>query len=284
MNSINKLPKEKSNRIILLADLRDSTNILLNFEKGLYLKNGMNSDTDFSYEDFIRDVHETTYKELYLMHDNTFAEIYGDGVLAVFPEDNAKYVLENIYRLTNSMRRYNDFIKEDNTRPKINLGCGITMGNITFVHYPFDNKDHAVGRAIHEAARIEGVSKLYDARVLISQRFYNYIQGYVDSDYRFSSRFIDKIVLKGFHEPVTLYELLLDNDPRFEIKKKSVSVYNQAYSLYSNSEWKEAHDIFLDIFKEYGLGIGSIMANRCKLLAISKPDRDWKGVWNKTKK
>jgi class 3 adenylate cyclase len=282
MNSTDKLPKEKSNRIILFADLRDSTNILLNFEKGLYLKNGKNSDADFSYEEFIRDVHEVTYKELYLLHRETFAEVYGDGILAVFPENNAKYVLENIYRLTNGMRRYNDSIREDNTRPKINLGCGITMGNILFIHYPFDNKYHSIGQGIHEATRIEGVSKRYDARILISQSFYNFIQDYIHTDPRFSFRFIDQVVLKGFHEPVTLYELLLDNDPRFEIKKKSVSAYNRAYALYCNSEWEEASKIFLNIFKEYGLGIGSIMANRCKLLAVSKPDRDWKGVWNLT--
>jgi class 3 adenylate cyclase len=284
MNSINQLPKEKSNRIILFADLRDSTNILLNFEQGMYLKKGKNSDTDFSYEDFIRDVHEKTYKELYLIHENTFAEVYGDGILAVFPEDNAKYILENIYQLTNGMRSYNDSIKKKNSRPKINMGCGITMGNVTFVHYIFDNTDHAVGRAIHEAARIEGVSKLYDARVLISQRFFDFLQNYINSDPRFSFRFIDKVVLKGFHEPVTLYELLLDNDPRFEIKKKSDSAYNEAYTLYSNSEWKEAREIFQNIFREYGLGIGSVMAKRCDMLAVNKPDRDWEGIWDKTMK
>jgi class 3 adenylate cyclase len=282
MIATNILPKEKSNRIILFADLRDSTNILLNFEKGLYLKNGKNSNSDSSYEEFIHDVHEKTYKKLYLLHENTFAEVYGDGILAVFPEDNAKYVLENIYQLTNGMRHYNDSIKGDNSSPKINMGCGITMGNVTFVHYLFDNKDHPIGQGIHEAARIEGISRRYDARILISQSFYNFIQDYIKTDPRFSFRFIDKVVLKGFNEPVTLYELLLDNDPRFEIKKKSVSAYNQAYDLYSVCEWEKAREIFLSIYREYGLCIGSVMANRCKLLAVSKPECDWKGVWNLT--
>lgn len=284
MNPVNKLPKEKSNRIILFADLRDATNILLNFEQGLYSINGKNSDASSSYEGFIHDVHETTYKKLYLLHENTFAEVYGDGILAVFPENNAKYVLENIYQLTNGMRTYNDSIREDNASPKINMGVGITMGNVTFVHYLFDNKDHSVGGAIHEAARIEGVSRRYDARVLISQCFFDFTQDYIKSDSRFSFRFIDQVVLKGFQEPVTLYELLLDNDPRFEIKKKSVSAYNQAYALYCNSEWKEAREIFLNIFREYGLGIGSVMAKRCDMMAVNKPDRDWKGVWSLTKK
>ena len=89
-------------------DLRDSTNIQLNFENGIYFSDKKNPDNEFTYESFISDVHETTYAEFYLSHENTFAEIYGDGIMAVFPEDNGKYILENIYRLTGRMRRYNE--------------------------------------------------------------------------------------------------------------------------------------------------------------------------------
>jgi len=34
----NSFPTEKSNRIVLFLDLRDSTEILLNFEQGIYQK------------------------------------------------------------------------------------------------------------------------------------------------------------------------------------------------------------------------------------------------------
>ena len=93
--------KEKTNRIILFADLRDSTEILMNFEQGVYHRMGGPSGSAPTYGQFIFDVHDTSYRELYLGHQNTHAEIYGDGVMGVFPEDNAKYILENIYTLTN---------------------------------------------------------------------------------------------------------------------------------------------------------------------------------------
>jgi hypothetical protein len=102
----NNFPKEKSNRIVLFADLRDSTEILMNFDQEIYQKGRGQSEPGSTYEEFILDVHETSYKELYLGHENTYAEIYGDGVMGVFPEDNAKYILENIYRLTGRMRKY----------------------------------------------------------------------------------------------------------------------------------------------------------------------------------
>lgn len=276
--------QNKSNRIILFTDLRDSTNIQLNFENGIYFSDEKDPNNEFTYESFIRDVHETTYVEFYLSHENTFAEIYGDGIMAVFPEDNGKYILENIYRLTGRMRRYNDSLKEGPMRPGIDIGCGITTGKISFAHYHFDERDHALGPAIHEAARIESLSKRYDARVLISQRFLDFIQHYVNTDSRFSFRFIDRLVLYGFRGPITLYELLLDNDPRFEVKKKSVESYNRAYAMYCKRDWKGARDIFYNIYSEYGLGTGSIMANRCDRLNRNEPEDDWEGIWDSSKK
>ena len=284
MGSNNISTNKKSNRIILFADLRDSTNILMNFEKGAYQQDENSQDRDFTYEKFIRDVHESAYKELYLSHENTFAEIYGDGIMAIFPEDNGKYILENIYRLTSGMRRYNDSFKEDIVHPRIDMGCGITIGRVSFAYYPFDNSYHALGQAIHEAARIESLSKRYDARVLISEHFYHFIQHYIDSDSRFSYRFIDRLVLYGFQEPLTLYELLLDNDPRFETKKKSVEAYNKAYAMYCNRDWIGARNIFYDIFMKYGLGTGSVMAKRCTRLAKNEPEGYWEGVWDSSKK
>ena len=232
--------KEKSNRIIFFADLRDSTEILRNFEQGIYHRMGGQSESALTYEKFIFDVHETSYRELYLGHENTYAEIYGDGVMGIFPEDNTKFILENIYRLTNKMRRYNDSPSTGVSQPIIDIGCSITVGKASFVYYPLDERYHPVGECIHEAARIEGVSKFYDARILISHRFLNFAEGLLSSDPRFSYRFIDRVVLKGFREPLTLFEILLDNDPRFELKKKSIEVYSNAYSKYCEKKWIEA--------------------------------------------
>jgi hypothetical protein len=275
----NSFPKEKSNRIVLFVDLRDSTDILVNFEQGIYQKTEGQSESGFTYEKFILDVHETSYKELYLGHENTYAEIYGDGVMGVFPEDNTKYILENIYRLTRRMRIYNDSPGVDVSKPRIDIGCGITVGKVSFVYYALDERHHAVGHCIHEAARIEGVSGLYDARILVSDRFLNFAEGFLNSDPRFSYRFIDRVLLKGFREPLTLFELLLDNDPRFEIKKTSIPLYSEAYSKYCEKKWEAAKEIFYQIYHEYGLGLGAVMAKRCDILASRSPTPDWNGVW-----
>ena len=275
----NSFPTEKSNRIVLFLDLRDSTEILINFEQGIYQKTEERSESEFTYEKFISDVHKTSYRELYLGHENTYAEIYGDGVMGVFPEDNTKYILENLYQLTRKMWIYNDSRGVGVSRPRIDIGCGITVGTVSFAYYALDERHHAVGHCIHEAARIEGVSGLYDARILVSDRFLDFAEGFLNSDPRFSSRFIDRVLLKGFREPLTLFELLLDNDPRFDIKKNSVPLYSEAYSKYCEKKWEEAKEIFYQIYHEYGLRLGAVMAKRCEILAGRSLTPDWNGTW-----
>ncbi len=171
-NSAVKFPTEKTKRIVMFCDLRNSTDILMDFEQGIYCDIENSGVKTFTYAEFIMDVHETSYKELYLGHENTYAEIYGDGMMGIFPEDNAKYILENVYRLTKRMRTYNDSPSMGVFKPRIDIGFGITVGAVSFVYYPLDKRHHPVGRCVHEAARIEGLSRLYDARVLISDRFF----------------------------------------------------------------------------------------------------------------
>ena len=91
-NNTVKFPTEKAKRIVMFCDLRNSTDILMDYEQGLYRGTESSGVKAFTYAEFIMDVHETSYKELYLGHENTYAEIYGDGVMGIFPEDNAKYI------------------------------------------------------------------------------------------------------------------------------------------------------------------------------------------------
>ena len=126
-NNTGKFPAGKTKRIILFCDLRDSTDILLNYEQGIYRSIDDATQKAFTYEEFMLDVHETSYKELYLGHENTYAEIYGDGVMGIFPEDNAKYILENIYRLTKRMRIYNDSPGVGIYKPRIDIGFGLAV-------------------------------------------------------------------------------------------------------------------------------------------------------------
>jgi len=263
----------------MCCDLRDSTDILFNFEQNIYRDDKSALTEPFTYNNFIMEVHEAIYKEFYLEHENTFFEIYGDGVLSIFPEDNTKFILENIHRLTNRMRVYNEAQDVGILKPRIDIGFSLGIGDVSFVYFSLDKRHHPTGQCIHEVARMESLSKFYDARVLISGQFLSYTEEYIKIDSRFAYRFIDHVILKGFREPITIFELLLDNDPRFEIKKNSIQAYSEAYAKYRNKEWAPAKELFLKIHSEYGLGIGLVMASRCEILSKIPPGNSWNGIW-----
>ncbi len=274
------LTTEKSKRIIMFCDLRDSTDILFNFEQGIYRNMSGSDQEDFTYDKFILDVHKTSYEYLYLGHKKTHTEIYGDGLMAIFPEDNTKYILENIYNLTKQMRIYNDSTGVGVTQPCIDLGFGITLADISLVYYFLDQRYHPIGMGVHEAARIEGMSKFYDARVLISDSFFNDIAEFIKDDPRFSYRFIDRVRLKNFRAPVTLFEILVDNDPRYENKINSIAIYSEAYAKYCKEDWSGAKELFMKVYHDFGLGTGLVMAKRCDILCQHRPKSDWNGIWS----
>ena len=273
-------PQERSRRIILFCDLRDSTDIMLNYEHNRYQPDPEDRPRITTYGEFLLDYHKTAFEHLYLDHNRTHTEIYGDGLMAIFPEDNAKYILENVYELTSKMRHYNLTENVGISKPAIDMGFGLTIGDVSFTFYQLDQRYHPIGTAIHEAARIEALSRYYDARVLISEHFYHEAKRWIKSDPRFECRFIDRVRLKGFIEPVSIYELLIDNDPRFNAKKRSAPIFAEAYELYCQRKWEEAHNLFLRVYLEFGLGVGDVMAKRCDLLMQTPPDIDeWDGVW-----
>ena len=67
---------------------------------------------------------------------------------------------------------------------------------------------------------------------MISHRFFGFAEAFLKPDPRFAYRFIDRVILKGFREAVTLFELLMDNDPRYKRKKASIQAYTEAYGKY----------------------------------------------------
>ncbi len=269
-------PTGRTNRIVLFCDLRNSTEILQDFESGRYSLEGNGGGN--SYDDFILDVHATSFRELYLGHDQTYSEIYGDGLLAAFPEDNTKFLLENIHHLTQRMHDYNIRNAGDDSKPSIDIGFGVTVGAVSFVYYDLDERDHVVGVPVHEAARIQSLSRLFRARVLISRPFYDFSRPYVEGDPRFSYRFIDCLQLKGLRRPTELRELVIDTDPRFQLKVDSDESYREAYALYRSGNFKGAQNAFLALTDESGLEIGTAMAERCEYL-LRHPEREWDGIW-----
>ena len=133
-----------------------------------------------------------------------------------------------------------------------------------------------IGNSVNLASRLESLTKYYDAQIIISESTRNLIHS---DDFLF--RQLDKVVVKGKSNIVTIYEVF-DANP-FELRKRKVESlphFKRGVELYTQQNWEEAIKEFeesLKIFPEDK--VAKMYIERCEKLNISPPAEDWKGEY-----
>jgi class 3 adenylate cyclase len=139
------------------------------------------------------------------IHDNHgfISQYYGDGVMALFATN-----VDDAVRCTVQMHRAVERFNEGRDEP-LTIGVGLNTGTLMLGTIGGLNRlaCNVIGDPVNLAARIEGMTKMYGARVLISD---------VTAAKLTSSgprvRRLDRVVAKGKTLPMTLFEVI-DADP-----------------------------------------------------------------------
>ncbi|MDR2071267.1 MAG: hypothetical protein LBP81_07645 [Treponema sp.] len=127
-----------------------------------------------------------------------------------------------------------------------------------------------LGDAVNIASRLEGVNKVYNTKIIVSQNTWEQC-----SDL-FEFRRLDKISVKGRHEGIMIYELYAE---KYQIEKpvrQLFSFYEKGLEYYFNCNFTEALKYFNAVLKyRPGDGPSKIMRERCLLYRTSPPPEDW---------
>jgi hypothetical protein len=133
-----------------------------------------------------------------------------------------------------------------------------------------------IGDPVNLAARIETLTKRYGAGLLISEFTHQQLK----NPEAITCIAIDRVIVKGKTNPVTLYEVL-DGLPqterayKLEIKKRFV----EARKLFQQGNFEEALQIFTKILGEPQSDILiSLYIRRCSERINQEPDPNWDGV------
>lgn len=134
-----------------------------------------------------------------------------------------------------------------------------------------------LGDNVNLASRLEGINKVYNSRVLITQTTYDQVKE------RLIARRIDTVVVKGKAKGIPIYEIItLDTSDKDALQKKEH--YETALKNYSEGNFAIARKQFSIILKVHpNDGPARTLYDRCRKLAM-KPPTDWDGLYHATEK
>ncbi|MDP6745404.1 MAG: adenylate/guanylate cyclase domain-containing protein, partial [SAR324 cluster bacterium] len=133
-----------------------------------------------------------------------------------------------------------------------------------------------ISDAVNLAARLEGLTKLYKTKLLISEATFKKLTLEV-----FKPRLIDKVAVKGKEASVLVYEVLDAEAPEiFEKKHGTIKLFEQGFDLYQNQRFEEALPLFrqcLELVAEDT--VAALYVERCQnLISGGWNTENWDGV------
>lgn len=217
-------------------------------------------------------------------HNGFVVKFIGDGMMAVFPyavEDAIDSAIAQFHQV----REYNQQIEPDARKTfEIEIGIGLHTGYVMagMIGEPDRIQPDAISDTVNLAARLEGLSKVYGASLIISEA----VRSRLQDPERYHLRFLDRVIVKGGTKSIAIYEVLdAESAEQRHAKLQTLPKFEAALQAYSDRDFRTAHDHFTAILHEYPQDqTAALYAQRiCQLLQEGIPD-DWDGVWAFTHK
>ncbi len=162
---------------------------------------------------------------------------YGDGFIALFktrPEDALMASTEIIA----TINKYNEERIASGNQP-IALGFGIHTGQIMMGIIGDDERNDAnvISDAVNTTSRLEGLTKIFGASVLLSENTLDRVK----TPDIFKFRYLGKVLLKGKEDVMSVYEMFSADAPDIRSKKESsLAVFDRGLQDYFAKRFAEA--------------------------------------------
>ena len=177
-------------------------------------------------------------------HRGFIDKYIGDAVMALFPtsvNDAMQCSIDMLKQLT----AYNKYRQSKGDQP-INIGIGLHTGSLMLGTVGGQSRmdGTVISDAVNLTARIERMTKLYGAPLIISER----VLYELDQPNQLHFRFLGKVQVKGKKKPVSLYEIF-DGYPAkvIELKQKTQTDFEEGLFHYHEQEFAEAIGYFKKI-------------------------------------
>lgn len=208
-----------------------------------------------------------------IRENNGFIDKYiGDAILALYP-GSPEDALRSAIRMVDYLKEYNGYRRNSGYRP-INIGIGIHTGNL-IVGIIGDSgrmQGTVISDAVNLASRVQDVTKLYGANIIISQDTFVRLENPTD----YSFRFLGKVKVKGKNQTVSLFEIFDGEEPELvALKNRTKKDFEEAILMFSQRKFSEASTAFRRIAIENPLDrAASLFLNRSEFF-LRREKANW---------
>ncbi len=180
-------------------------------------------------------------------HGGFIDKYIGDAIMALFPNSPEDAVRAAI-RMNEELEAYNERRAANGYAPII-MGVGIHSGRLMLGTIGEEQRVEGtvISDSVNLASRLEGQTKTYGARILISEAV---LFGLADPD-RYSLRMLGRATLKGKREPVSVFEVFDADPPEARARKLgSRRQFEKAIQAFFNDDIETARRLFSAIQDE----------------------------------
>ena len=210
-------------------------------------------------------------------HHGFIDKYFGDAIMALF--QNPDDAVDSAISLSQQLLEYNR-VRQDNQLPPIDIGIGLNTGKMTLGTLGENDRmdGTVISDAVNLASRIEGMTKMYNVTLIISERTF---RGIKDTN-RFALRLLDRVRVKGKADPVTVYEVFSGDPPDvWEKKLATKRDFEQAIGLYQLKQFQSAKKLFEKCLMIYPNDrAAEFYIERCSHFIDVGVDENWDGVFN----
>jgi signal transduction histidine kinase/class 3 adenylate cyclase len=179
-------------------------------------------------------------------HHGFIDKYIGDAVMALFPE-TADQAVKAALDMQKQVLLYN--IKRQKAGyPTLAIGIGLHRGSLMLGTIGEERRMEStvIADAVNLASRLEDLTKVYGASILISGPTLFSLEDPTLYHYRF----IGQVQVKGKKERVSVFEIFETDPPQLQsLKQQTKTLFEQAVILYNSNQIASAYQIFKDIFQ-----------------------------------
>ncbi|MFC1798688.1 GAF domain-containing protein [Thermodesulfobacteriota bacterium] len=210
----------------------------------------------------------------------------GDAIMAAFgmpvaKGDDEDRAMRAAIAMIKSLRKWN---KErlDAGKKAIDMGIGLNTDSIVSgnIGSPKRMDYTMIGDGVNLASRLESACKQYSARILISENTYKKLRG------TYFIREIDRVIVKGKTEPVSIYEVLdYYTGEEYPQMMEVLNFFRHGFAAYQKGAWDKATSAFKEVLRlDKNDALSKTYIERCRKLKKNPPKDGWDGVWVMTSK